>query len=121
MKINLEKYKGKLEEEKRILIRELSQIGIVKNYKAPDDWQATPGDADILRTDPNEVANKIENYEGNTALVHELETRLAEVDVALEKMKKGTYGICEKGNEEIEEGRLEANPAAATCIKHMNS
>ena len=43
-----------------------------------------------------------------------------EIDAALEKMEKGTYGICEVCNKPIEEDRLEANPAAKTCKEHMN-
>ena len=41
------------------------------------------------------------------------------VDEALEKIEKGTYGICETGGEKIEEDRLEANPSARTCKAHM--
>jgi RNA polymerase-binding transcription factor DksA len=36
-------------------------------------------------------------------------------------MEEGKYGICKVCGEEIEEARLEANPAAETCKAHLNS
>ena len=38
---------------------------------------------------------------------------------ALKKIKDDEYGKCELCGEDIEEDRLEANPAARTCKKHM--
>ncbi len=116
---NLSHFKEKLETERALVIKELTQIGVVKNKKNPDDWEATPQNIDTTRSDPNEVADRIESYEGNTALVQELDGRLAEIDAALEKIKNNSYGVCEIGGEKIEEDRLEANPAAKTCKKHM--
>jgi len=42
-----------------------------------------------------------------------------EID-ALEKIKLGTYGICEICGNHIEEERLQANPSARTDKAHMN-
>ncbi len=113
-------YKKKIEQEKEVLIRELKGVGVIKNQKNPDDWEATPADMEIQKADPNEVGDFIESYEGNTALVQELEGRLAELDLALQKIEDGTYGICKVGGEPIEEDRLDANPGAQTCKKHLN-
>lgn len=41
---------------------------------------------------------------------------LRQVDAALEKIREGTYGICEKCGEGISEKRLEALPFARYCI-----
>ncbi|MBI3988431.1 MAG: TraR/DksA family transcriptional regulator [candidate division NC10 bacterium] len=41
---------------------------------------------------------------------------LRQVDEALEKIKGGSYGLCEKCGEEIHERRLEALPFAKYCI-----
>jgi DnaK suppressor protein len=41
---------------------------------------------------------------------------LKDIDNTLDKMKKGTYGICEECEEKINEKRLEANPVARYCI-----
>jgi DnaK suppressor protein len=41
---------------------------------------------------------------------------LKDIDNTLDKMEKGTYGICEECEEKINEKRLEANPVARYCI-----
>jgi DnaK suppressor protein len=41
---------------------------------------------------------------------------LKDIDNALDKIKAGTYGICEECEEKISEKRLEANPVARYCI-----
>ncbi|HVN94976.1 MAG TPA: TraR/DksA family transcriptional regulator [Syntrophorhabdaceae bacterium] len=43
-------------------------------------------------------------------------TLLKDIDNALDKLEKGTYGICEECEEIISEKRLEANPVARYCI-----
>jgi RNA polymerase-binding transcription factor len=41
---------------------------------------------------------------------------LAEFDSAVECLRSGTYGRCERCGEAIADGRLEALPATRTCI-----
>jgi RNA polymerase-binding transcription factor DksA len=117
---NKEHYNKILEDERKILLGELQSLGIQKDQRNPDDWQARPDNLNTLESDSNEVSDKIESYENNNALVNDLEQRLMEVDIALEKIKKGNFGICEICGKEIESDRLEANPAARTCKEHIN-
>jgi sigma-B regulation protein RsbU (phosphoserine phosphatase) len=44
---------------------------------------------------------------------------LEEVDAALEKIQKGSYGLCEVCNESIEEDRLEVDPLLKNCLPHL--
>lgn len=117
---NIEYFKGKLEAEFQELTKELQSVGRI-NPANPKDWESVPEDISREeRTDYNDVADKIEGYEENTAILKDLEVRFNEVKDALDRIKNGTYGVCEVGGEPIEEDRLEANPAARTCKKHMN-
>lgn len=50
------------------------------------------------------------------ALVQQVRHHLSEVDAALARVDAGTYGGCERCGEPIGEARLEAVPAARTCI-----
>ncbi|MFA6566536.1 MAG: TraR/DksA C4-type zinc finger protein [Candidatus Paceibacterota bacterium] len=50
-----------------------------------------------------------------------MEVRLNEINAALERTEKGGYGICRVCQGEIEDERLEANPAAETCKGHINN
>ena len=50
------------------------------------------------------------------ALVKELRANLKDVEYALAKMERGTYGVCERCGEAIGAERLEAIPGARLCI-----
>jgi RNA polymerase-binding transcription factor DksA len=113
-----EAYKAKLEEELASVLKELKSIGRV-NPDNPMDWEPTPENLDIDNADSNIVADKFEGFEENNAIMNQIENRYNEVKAALERIEKGAYGICEVGGEPIEPERLDANPAATTCEKHM--
>ncbi len=50
--------------------------------------------------------------------VHDkLQLTLADVDRALAKVDEGSYGTCDHCGEQIPEGRLEALPWAALCVR----
>jgi RNA polymerase-binding transcription factor DksA len=51
-----------------------------------------------------------------TALLAQARAHLADLDSALDRLAAGTYGTCERCGEPIPAGRLEARPAAATCV-----
>ncbi|HUI43472.1 MAG TPA: SpoIIE family protein phosphatase [Terriglobia bacterium] len=46
---------------------------------------------------------------------------LAEVDAALAKMERGTFGICEVCNEPVEAQRLMADPLVRYCLDHLTA
>lgn len=117
--IDIDYFKEKLAEELLLVEKELNDVGRVN----PDnklDWEAEPSDIDADRADSDETADKIEEYEGNTAVLKELEIKFNDVKDALAKIEEGNYGLCEVCHEPIEEERLIANPAARTCKKHMS-
>jgi RNA polymerase-binding transcription factor DksA len=116
---NTDNYKKILEEEKAKLLKELATIG-QKNPSNSSDWQATPTNLDSDSADENETADIIEEFEGNSAILKQLETQLLIVEGALGKIEIGTYGKCNVCGQEISEERLNANPASLTCIEHTN-
>lgn len=117
-KKDLAYFKDKLEKEKVLLEEELRTIGR-ESPDSPGVWEATPGSIEVDSADENEVADKMEELEENDAILRKLEPQLNDVKDALNKIEKGTYGICEVSGEPIEHARLEANPSARTSIKHM--
>lgn len=52
-----------------------------------------------------------------SALVEQVRHHLAEIDAALARVDAGTYGICEACRQPIAPARLEARPAARTCVE----
>ena len=57
----------------------------------------------------------IDNSAGNAPLA----TLLQEVDAAIERMEKGTYGLCENCHDAIEKDRLIADPLVRYCLDHL--
>ncbi len=110
--------KDKLEKERKLLEGELKTVGH-RNPDNPADWQADQDNLNVTNADKNELADQIESYESNTAILKQLEIQLNDVKLALEKIENGTYGTCEVGGEPIPEDRLEAIPSARTCIEHI--
>jgi RNA polymerase-binding transcription factor DksA len=54
----------------------------------------------------------------NKTIAASLRDQLDEVEAALARFDQGTYGRCEVCGDEIAEARLEAMPAARSCIAH---
>lgn len=111
-------FKKELLTEKDELENELATVAR-RNPQNPADWEATPEDRNVSTAARDEVADKLESFEENIAIVRQLETRLAEIKDALERIENGTYGHCTTCGKEIEEERLAANPAAKTCKQHL--
>jgi RNA polymerase-binding transcription factor DksA len=117
-KKDLEYFKKKLEQEKKLLEEELNTVGRV-NPSNPGGWSAVATEDETDNADENVVADKMEELEGNSAIMTQLEKQLKDVTDALGRIDGGTYGVCEVSGEQIERERLEANPAARTSVKHM--
>lgn len=115
---NTQHYKKLLEEKKASLIQQLEGLGRKLNENG--DWMAVPNEEDGFRADKNENADDVEGFEENIATLNALEEQYNDVVSALQRIEDGTYGICKVSGKEIEKERLDANPAADTCIEHKD-
>ena len=118
MTLDTNHFKELLSKELSILESELLSVG-QKNPEKVGDWQTVRKDGGDT-TEEGDLAEEIEEFENNNAILSKLELRLNEVKNALAKINNGTYGKCEVCGKEIEGDRLEANPSARTCKEHMN-
>src|SRR6476659_9379866 len=84
---------------------------------AGEEW-AGGSESEGEEADPVDAADNLEELGTNVPLVSDLQKRRKEIKAALRRIKDGTYGTCEECGEDIDLARLEANPAAATCIRH---
>ncbi len=107
----------KLAEEKERLEKEMRSVGR-PTPGVPGDWEPVPSETG---TEPDLVdqADITISGEGNAAILADLEARYEHVRLALRRIEAGTYGVCEVCGEAIEEERLEADPAATTCVVHL--
>ncbi len=110
-----DKRKAKLMQEEARLELELTDLGYL-NPANPADWTAGADVNEMNTADLNNLADADEEQNINNAVVQELEVRLKHVKDALAAIVAGTYGTCKECKEPIQEARLDANPAADTCI-----
>jgi len=104
----------KLREEKEKLEKRLKTFSS-KNKNVKDDWITKYPQFDDGRLE--EEADEVEEYDQLLSVNYALEIELRKINKALEKIKKGSYGFCEKCGKEIPQERLEIYPQAEYCTK----
>jgi RNA polymerase-binding transcription factor DksA len=86
-------------------------------------WQAIV-DASALTTNDDEHDPEGATVAYERAQVQDMlriaRADLADLDAAADRLRTGTYGVCERCAVPIGEGRLTARPAARTCITCAN-
>ena len=92
-----------LEQELEKAREELASLEKVLESKA---------DYDLGEGDPS-----IYEWELNLARRERLEEKIGALESALERLKKGTYGICEECGEKIDPERLQILPQTALCVR----
>lgn len=110
----LEEIKEKLEKEKSAAEKELRKFA-KEDPKLKGDW-----DSLFPRFDGGnleEAADEVEEYSTRLPIEFSLELKLRDINLALEKIKKGKYGKCEKCGKQIPKDRLKIFPEARTCNK----
>lgn len=115
----LEELKSKLVKEGNLLEEELKKFA-EKDKKLEGDWDTRFPHFDGGETGSaalEKAADEIEEYSTLLPIEYALETRLRDIHLALKKMEKEKYGICEKCGGEIEIERLKVSPEARLCLK----
>ena len=108
----------------------LGQVEALKEERVTYTRQAVSlkAEADMLMAErePGDVQFDEESGEGDTlavererdlALSAQAQAAVEEIDLALAKIKEGTYGVCEQCHNTIPKERLRALPYAALCVQ----
>jgi RNA polymerase-binding transcription factor DksA len=117
--LDKKKIKEKLEKERDALIGQMRDMG--KLNPETNEWEATPLEMDYVETDQNDMADRFEDFESKSSMIKVLEPKLQAVLLALKNINKESFGKCKICKKNIEITRLEANPSAKTCKKHLES
>jgi DnaK suppressor protein len=107
--IDLDKIRSRLQSERKRLQTELEQ------------FQASAQPAEVRREGSpfgkrEEEATESFELEKRLALEKQIKEKLNEVEHALAKFTKGTYGLCDICGQPIDPARLEALPEANLCL-----
>ena len=109
MAINIKELRSRLESEQKRLLEELEQL---KTDAQPTEVrrEGSPfGKREEEATESFELEKRL-------ALEKRIKAQLAEVEHALQKFEKGTYGLCDVCGQPIDPERLEALPQANLCM-----
>lgn len=101
----LKEYKTKLEKERGLIAGEISR------EEKPVDFGSDVDHGD-------EGSDASEQMGNQMAIANDLKERLTEIDIALEKIRVGTYGTCEKCDKVIEHEILAIDPESRFCKEH---
>lgn len=117
--LDKKKIKEKLEKERDVLLEQIRDIG--KLNPETNEWEAIPEERDSRESDQNDMADRFEDFEARSTMIKALESRLNSILSALKGLNRESFGRCEVCKKDIEMDRMDANPAARTCKKHLES
>lgn len=100
--------KKRLEEDKKTIQNEIKML-------KEDDPFSNPDHANDNAAVDSDVRDE-GFHQAIEAQISDLEKRLEDIDAALIKIEKGTYGVCEKTNRPIPQSRLELVPEARFLV-----
>ncbi len=109
----LSQISGQLEEQKAKLEGELGKFTKKSQHVADDFDTQFPKYGD--KEDEN--AAEVAEYINNLPIEEGLEKTLRDINKALERIGKGTYGVCKYCGKPIEEKRLIARPTSSACVE----
>lgn len=117
-KKTLEEFEKKLKEQKNILEGELSRFAEKdENLKGDWDTKYPHSNSGAGGQALEDAADQVEEYSNLLAIEHNMELRVQDINLALDKIKKGKYGKCEKCGKDIDKERLAIYPEARFCVK----
>jgi DnaK suppressor protein len=100
--------RAKLEAEKKRVLDELNLLTGPQN--TDERREGSPfGKREEEATESMELEKRL-------AVENRLKTLLSEVDLALQKLDNGSYGVCESCRQPIDPARMEALPQAVLCL-----
>lgn len=113
-----QRLRSKLKEEKALIEKELKRFA-TKDKKLKGDWHTRFPffNGEVGGSALEKAADEIEEFSTLLPIEYVLEIKLQNINLALKKMKRGKYGICEKCRKSINIRRLKVYPEARACLK----
>jgi RNA polymerase-binding protein DksA len=113
-KLNTEKYKKKLLEERERLHAEME---VVEQDISYDDTGAGQSELADYDQHPADAATETFEKERDLSLRDSFRDTIGRIDEALGKIDRGTFGLCDRCGREIPARRLDAVPHAIYCVE----
>jgi RNA polymerase-binding transcription factor len=110
--MNLDALKEALIAERERLGREIADLDADLSESLEDSSEESPYDQHLAET-----AGVTLDREIDLTLEENARAAIAQIDRALQKLERGSYGACDKCGSAIGEERLKAAPFATLCIE----
>lgn len=108
------KLRQRMLQDQERLERQLSDTGSA----SAESLRVSTGELSAADNHPADTGTEVFER-GRDLAVHDTQQQeLERIEAALERMERGTYGICAVCGEEIPQERLEALPYTAYCTRH---
>jgi len=114
-KQELEKFKALLLQKRAEL---LGNVAHLRDESLSRSRQEASGDLSSMPVHPADLGTDNWEQEFTLGLIENEQSLLREIDEALDRIDKGTYGICLATNKPIGKARLRAQPWAKYCIEY---
>lgn len=114
----LNNLKQQLEQERDKIQKDLSGISNQNPDSSSKSWDvkkqefSTGGPLDL-----ESETDEVEEFINRLPIETQLETKLAAINKALERVGKGSYGACTQCEKSIPVARLQAMPETESCMK----
>ena len=105
--INIKNITNKVERQRDVILLKLGRLKQEDPFLTEDR---------SLIVEPGTDAAVLSGHERVVVFEERLKGELKEIESALRKIKKGTYGRCERCKKPIDPGRLEVKPQAVYCL-----
>lgn len=109
--LNQDRYREMLENERQRMQHQM------RVHDTPEDQAESTSELSHYDDHPADVATDTFERGKDGALRENARSTIDRIETALDKMERGTYGLCDICGQEIPEGRLNAVPYATLCIK----
>lgn len=109
----LEKYRASLLAERERLEAELQEI---EQRTARISESERASELSSYEDHPADLASETFEREKDLAIGESVESLLNQVNTALEKLERGTFGVCDACRRPIKKARLRAIPFATLCL-----
>ena len=114
-KEKLDFFKKLLEGQREALISEIQHLGA----EALQNIKESSGDLSSHTLHMADLATDNYNRDFSIGLVSSEEDLLRQINIALIRIKNGTYGYCSECQIKLTEKRLKAMPYADLCVEHQ--
>jgi DnaK suppressor protein len=111
--MNEQKVRDRLEEERSRLQRVLA--GLRADAETIADAASISEHAGYDQH-PADISTEVFEHEKNQSLLEQVQSELAEIDQAFQRLDAGDYGVCQACRKRIPAARLDAMPAARFCV-----